>query len=359
MNTPTTPVLFDLFGKAVSPEFFDQLRKGLKLPDRGIYSLAVVVWLMMWQRLDGRGSLADAVQQLVQGILGDLVPPEKRVVERRVSSNTGALSRARKRLLPEVVEAVCDQIYTNLMEPAQAGGGLLSRLFLIDGSSMRLPHTAALTTAYPPGGNQHGEAHWPVIRILVAHHLTSGLAVRPFWGPMYGNAAVSEQGLTEQILERLPADAALMADRNFAVFSVAWAAQQHNFGVLFRITEERARKIAGHCLPPAGRERRIEWRPSPHDRRAHPALPADAVGRGRLIVAHVEGEDGKRIKLYPFTTLEEPLEVLVELYRQRLAHRVGHSVPEADAATAQLAFKDAGDGGKGTVARHRRLQPGA
>ena len=134
---------------------------------------------------------------------------------------------------------------------------------------------------------------------------------------MYGSAAVSEQGLTEQILERLPADAALMADRNFAVFSVAWAARQRNFGVLFRITEERARKIAGHCLPPAGRERRIQWRPSPHDRRAHPALPADAVVRGRLIVAHVEGEDGKRIKLYLFTTLEEPLEVLAVLYRQR------------------------------------------
>lgn len=317
MNTPKAPVLFDLFGKAVPPEFFDQLRERLSLPARGIYSLAVVVWLMMWQRLDGRGSLATAVQQVVQGVLGDLAPPEKRVVEQRVSSNTGALSRARKRLPRQAVEAVCDQIFAKLMEPAQASGGLLSRLFLIDGSSMRLPHTAALQKAYPPGSNQHGEAHWPVIRILVAHHLASGLAVRPCWGPMYGSEAVSEQGLTEQIMERLPADAALMADRNFAVFSVAWAAQQHNYGVLFRITEERARKIAGQFLPPAGSERRIEWRPSQNDRRAHPALPADAVVRGRLIVAHVEGEDGKRIKLYLFTTLEEPREVLVELYRRR------------------------------------------
>ena len=73
-----------------------------------------------------------------------------------------------------------------------------------------------------------------------AHHLASGLAVRPCWGPMYGSEAVSEQCLTEQMMERLPADAALMADRNFAVFPVAWAAQEHNYGVLFRITEERA-----------------------------------------------------------------------------------------------------------------------
>src|SRR5207302_9957938 len=138
-------------------EFFDQLRARLSLPARGIDSLAVVVWWMMWQRLDGRGSLATAVQQVVQGALGDLVPPEKRVVEKRVSSHTGALSRARTRLPLEAAEAVCDQVFATLIQSAQAHGDLLSRLFLVDGSSMRLPHTPALEKAYPPGGNQHGK----------------------------------------------------------------------------------------------------------------------------------------------------------------------------------------------------------
>jgi len=136
----------------------------------------------MWQRLDGRGSLATAVQQVVQGALGDLVPPEKRVVEKRVSSHTGALSRARTRLPLEAAEAVCDQVFATLIQSAQAHGDLLSRLFLVDGSSMLLPHTPALEKAYPPGGNQHGEAHWPVIRVLTAHHWSSGLAVRPCLG---------------------------------------------------------------------------------------------------------------------------------------------------------------------------------
>ncbi len=65
MNTPQAPVLFDLFGKAVPPAFFDEMRERLSLPARGIYSLGVVVWLMIWQRLDGCGSLATAVQQVV------------------------------------------------------------------------------------------------------------------------------------------------------------------------------------------------------------------------------------------------------------------------------------------------------
>lgn len=309
--------MFGLFGKAVPPQFFDQLRERLDLPARGIYALGVVVWLMIWQRLEGRGSLAMAVQQVVQGALGDLVPPEKRVRERRVSSNTGALSRARKRLPAAVVEAVCDEIFAGLMKLDDAVGGLMQRLFLIDGSSMRLPHTTSLVKAYPSGNNQHGEAHWPVIRVLAAHHLSSGLAVRPCWGPMFGTRAVSEQGLAEQILKRLPPGAALLGDRNFAVFSVVWAAQSQGYDVLFRLTEARARKLAGGCLPPANSERRVEWRPSREDRRAHPGLPAQAVVHGRLIVALVAGQDGKPVELYLFTTLEEPWELLVELYRRR------------------------------------------
>ena len=337
------------------------------MPERGIYSLSVVVWLMIWQRLDNGGSLATAVQQLVQGALGDMVLPDKRVVERRVSTNTGALSRARKRLPLKAAEAVCDAIFGNLMSVAQDTGSLRSRLFLLDGSTMRLAHTEALMKAYPLGNNGKQESHWPVIRVLAAHHLGSGLAVRPCWGPMYGPAAVSEQGLTELILKRLPAGAVLMADRNFAVFSVAWTAQQQKYGVLLRITEARARKIAGYILPPAGSERRIEWRPSRDDLRAHPDLTANDVVRGRLIVAHIPGEDGQKQPLYLFTSLEEPQEELVDLYQRRwdieldirsLKQTLGMQM-RFQLLRQQPTFEDTRDDGKGTVAGHRRLQSGA
>jgi len=292
------------------------MRQRLGLEAKGIYSLSVVVWLMMWQRLDGRGTLAMAVQQVVQGVLGDLLPQEKRVRERRVSSNPGALCRARQRLPLMIVEMVCDEIFTKLMA-AELCLGLLARLFLLDGSSMRLAHTPSLIAAYPLASNLYGETHWPVIRILMAHHLGSGLAARPCWGPMHGKQAVSEQALAKQILERLPADGVVMGDINFGVFSVAWDAQQSHHPVLLRLQEARARRMAGGFLPPAHSERWVEWRPSRDERSAHPELPADAVVRGRLIVAHVEGENGKPIQLCLFTTLEEPREVLVEVYRRR------------------------------------------
>src|SRR5471032_2618418 len=189
------------------------MRQRLNLEARGIYSLSVVVWLTMWQRLDGRGTLAMAVQQVVQGMLGDALPQDKRVRERRVSSNTGALSRARQRLPLLIVQAVCDEVFAKLTA-GTLSVGLLARLFLLDGSSMRLQHTPALIAAYPLASNLHGESHWPVIRILMAHHLASGLAARPCWWPMHGEQAVSEQALLQQILERLPEDGVLMGDIN-------------------------------------------------------------------------------------------------------------------------------------------------
>jgi hypothetical protein len=73
--------------------------------------------------------------------------------------------------------------------------------------------------------------------------------------------------------EVLPAGSPLVGDRDFALSSVVRSARQHNCEVPLRITGERARKLAGQFLPPAGSERRLQWRPSRDDRRAHPELP--------------------------------------------------------------------------------------
>src|SRR5437879_4559285 len=130
---------------------------------------------MMWQRLDGRGSLATAVQQVVQGALGDLVPPEKRVVEKRVSSHTGALSRARTRLPLEAAEAVCDQVFATLIQSAQAGPAVavVSGGWLLDAPAAHPSLREGLSARWQSAWG----AHWPVIRVLTAHHWSSGLAV--------------------------------------------------------------------------------------------------------------------------------------------------------------------------------------
>jgi hypothetical protein len=65
--------LFRLFQKAAPAWFFCQLcqKHGYGLR-QGIYSASVVVWLMMWQRLQGNRSLTAAVQYLLQCDAKDL-----------------------------------------------------------------------------------------------------------------------------------------------------------------------------------------------------------------------------------------------------------------------------------------------
>jgi hypothetical protein len=58
--------------------------------------------------------------------------------------------------------------------------------------------------------------------MAVLHDIESGLAEEPSWGLMYGPCAVSEQELAQQAMERLPAEAVVVGDRNFGIFWVAY-----------------------------------------------------------------------------------------------------------------------------------------
>ena len=176
-----------------------------------------------------------------------------------------------------------------------------------------MPHTPELTKAYPP----HPKSHWPVLLMLVAQELPTGLAQRPCWGPMYGSEAVSEQALTEQILERLPDQSVLMGDINFGVFSVAFAATQQGHDILLRLQPNRAAVVERGLPLASGLDREVCWRPSDYERRRHPDLHADACVRGRLIVQQVKASDDSVVTLYLFSTLPLTVEQLLRLYGQR------------------------------------------
>ena len=154
------------------------------------------------------------------------------------------------------------------------------------------------------------------MRIVVAHNLASGAAVQPCWGPMFGEKAVSEQGLVERLLQCLPPRSTVVGDRNFGVFSVAFAAHRQEHFVVVRLTKARAQRIMGGSLPKRKTDCDVDWKPSRDDRRSHPTIPIDACLRGRLIVRHLK-HYGQVTVLYLFTTLQLPAEEIVELYGLR------------------------------------------
>lgn len=312
--------ILDLYGEAVPDQFFQQIEKALGLPARRrIFSLPLVVWLMISQRLYPKATLSVAVQQVVQRRPRALLSDHKRIREGTVSCHTGAYSDARQAMPVVVAEKVADRVLDHLMPTRrEALPGWKRQVFILDGSTLELPHTPELVKSYPPASNQHGTSHWPVLQVLVAQELTTGLAGRPCWGPMYGPKAVGEQSLTEQILDRLPDDAVVMGDINFGVFSVAFAIARRHRDMLLRLKADRA-GIIGQDGPPltSGTDRQVCWRPSRHERNKHPHLPADACVQGRLIVQQVKASNGDLVMLYLFTTLDVNVEQLLQLYGDR------------------------------------------
>jgi hypothetical protein len=318
MASPASSLaLLGLFERLIPVSFLQDL-----IPEtgagsgQGIYSFAVVIWLMIVQRLDAKGTLSSALQQLLQNRPGTLLPDCKRVREGNISPHPGAYCQARQHLPTLVAKQVSDHILAQLLTELPACPvGCQYPVFLLDGSCLELAHTKELASAYPPAENQYGSAHWPMLRIAVMHNLANGLALRPSWGPMSGPHAVSEQALAEELMDRLPQGAVLVGDRNFGVFSIAHAASAKSLPVVLRLTQKRFQKIARGTAV-GSQDQPVTWLASREDRRAHPHLPPHAAVAGRLLVAQMQSGSVTEL-LYLFTTLTLPAQQILELYRCR------------------------------------------
>lgn len=316
MASPEQTRLVQLLQTLASASFFEELAARTQQRFyQGIYTPAVVVWLMILQRLHPKGTLSAAVQTLAAHPDFLVLTRCKRVCQAKISTGTGGYCQARLKLPKLMAVAVFEHMVKQLQQQIQEGWpGLQRPVFLVDGSSVQLQHERALVRAFPPGRNQHGHGHWPILKLVVFHDVYSGLAFRPTWGPMYGPHAVSEQALACQAIERLPPAAVVLADRNFGTFAMAWAVAHSQRAFVFRLTEERAQKIRGRDLPTT-EEQSLIWKTSPWDQSHHPELPPDAQLEGRLLTFPHPTESGQ--KLYLFTNLSLAAKQILALYQLR------------------------------------------
>lgn len=315
MTSPERSSILVLYQQIVCRGLIQYLQQqaGMKLR-RGIYGPAVVLWLMMLQRLHPRGTVESAVQLLIEGAAEPLLVDCQRVRRRRISPRTGGYCQARQKLSKLLCRQVSEEIVERLRQVLNSQAEGESNLFVLDGSTLELEARPQLRKQYPPTQNQHGRGHWPALRIVVMHDLGTGLAQMPCWGPVNGPEAVSEQALAEQAIEALPASSVIVADRNFGVFSVAYAAQCRSLAVVLRMTDVRARKLAGAISIPGAYP--VVWKPSRWDGGKQRQWPEEAKVEGQLIAARV-GRGKSKHWLYLFTTSERPMEEVLALYGRR------------------------------------------
>jgi len=311
--------VFDLYQQLAPAELFRLLQRQMGVIVRdGIYSARVVIWMMINQRLQAPGTLANSVEQLVQGRFDPLLSRCKRVQNKNIAVSTGGYCQARQHLPKLLVRNSMDELIQRLRSRLlESASRLAQRVYLLDGSSLQLEHEPELVTAYPPASNQHGKSHWPVMRIVVLHDLETGLAERPYWGPLNGRHAVSEQSLAERAMRHVPAGSMIVGDRNFGIFATVYSAQQHGLAVVVRLTAARAqsKSLMGGPISQAG-DYPICWRPSRWDGKGKGDWPEDACVEGRL-VAWLVGRGKHKQWLYLFTTSLLPAEQVVDLYSRR------------------------------------------
>lgn len=316
MTSPEWSSILDLYQRIVCGGLIQYLQKqaGMRVR-RGIYAPPVVLWLMILQRLHPRGTVTSAVQLLLAGAAEPLLVDCARVRRQRISCRTGGYCQARQKLPKLLCRQVSEEIVEQLrqvLNASQPEGE--SNVFVLDGSTLELESRPELLKRYPPTHNQHGRGHWPALRLVVMHDLGTGLAQPPCWGAVNGAEATSEQALAEQALQALPAGSVVVADRNFGIFSVAYAARSRGIGVVLRMTDVRAGKLAGPISKPG--EYRVTWKASRWDGSKHRSWPEEAAVEGRLVAARV-GRGKSKQWLYLFTTLERPMQEILQLYGRR------------------------------------------
>ena len=306
-----------LYAQAAPGELFRLLQRNMGLCKRtGIYTPRVVIWMMMLQRLDPRGTLASAVEELSMGRLDVLLSQCKRVQEDRIGLSTGGYCQARQHL-PKIlvergVQEIIQRLRNRLMEAVES---YAVPVYVVDGSSLQLEQSAELKKAYPPAPTQHGESHWPILRMVVVHDVETGMAERPQWGAMFGPKAVSEQALAQQAMDALPPGAVIIGDRNFGIFAIAYLGHLRGHQVIVRLTRDRAQRLLGGPIAQEG-DYEVEWQASRWDKCPHGAWLPGAAVKGRLLACRI-GRGKSKEWIYLFTTLAVASTNVVALYGKR------------------------------------------
>lgn len=280
-----------------------------------VYTTLVTLWMLTMQRLNGGSSLA-AVIKVVQTYSKNLLPNNKRVRDGTLSKSSGAYSEARKRLPIKAAELFANSVCDSLVERSPSWFGD-QRAYIIDGTTMTLSPTSALTEAFPPSTNQHGATVWPILMLLVAHELQSGCALVPEIGAMYGEKNTSEAKLTTAIAKRLPPRSIVMADAGFGIFSVSHAVIRGGHDILFRLSKSRYKAMRRQAElmqeTETSTKHRLQWTPSTDDRKTNPKLSSDTALH--VTLHEIILESGETLMLV--TTLPLSSEDAAEAYSYR------------------------------------------
>jgi hypothetical protein len=212
---------------------------------------------------------------------------------------TAALARARRRLGPRPFELLFAALRGPLADPAVPGASAFGRelmLMSVDGTSLDLPATPAVISAYgPPPSGSRGPGGYPQLRLLTL----VGCGTRGIADAVFGPRKTSEQDLARQIAARgtLRPGMLVLADRNFCGHKVIAPLAATGADILIRAKAGQVLPVTG--LLPDGSARAVLPDPAASARRTrrngtrrrrHSPLPPDPPVTDGIAVRLIEAD---------------------------------------------------------------------
>jgi putative transposase len=304
-----------LFERLLSKDWLAERRQELNWRGGGgLFSAALTIWVSIRQQIVGGSSLQRAWALCSEQEALRLSPKSARAKRGNLATHPSGLDHARHAIPLRLVEDATDHLF---WEAWASFGRTGLPTFLLDGSSVTPASSPELDKAYPAAPTQFGKSHWPVVRLVTAHDLATGLAVRPEYGPFFGPDAVGEQTLAKRLLDRLPLQCLVIADRGFGIFQMAWALRERK--MLIRMKEAMACSLLGKTYKKGEDfDGAHVWKPSAVDRKTH-GFDSETCVAGRVVVRTVHApHQSEPVRIYLFTNdMETSAEDLVHNYTAR------------------------------------------
>lgn len=300
----------------------ERVRKALQVYQprkmyRRIFTPLLLIWCMIYQRLNPAHSCDAVVTKLRSGDFDDIDPQTNKagVSQRMRSESSAAYCKARKRLPLPIMERALEQSARHCQSlPVKLLDWLDRTVYLLDGSTLQIRPYPELVRHYGIHKTAKRLSYWVVIRMVGLFCLQNGVVSQIKEGP----CQVSEVALAERCLSFLSAGDLVIGDRGFGMFRVCQAVRHYQGDSLFRLSRGRAFKLFKGQLYP-GYDLPVIWFPSKKDT-LNPAMSTVPI-EGRLIYVRLERKGFRSQDLYLFTTLLDrgifTRERLIQLYGLR------------------------------------------
>jgi hypothetical protein len=279
----------------------------------------MIIWLGIQQRISGyslRSSLHELASRAVDnGGIGFLVGRANRKIRTAaISTNNGGLARARERISVKDVRELFQAATERMISPSSSED-TRDDIYVLHGAVVTIARSASNLEYFCPTGNGMGELHYPKVRVISAHEVSSGIAREV----AVGSWKDSEVALSQNVAKRLPRGSLLIMDRGFERTQFLNAVIAEGVNALLRLKDSHGAKLLGsEELRGETAERSVEW--------VSNKSGETICLKGRVIRFISQLKGFRSSEFYFFTTdMNRSARELAELYRKRVQVLPGSS----------------------------------